>query len=137
MPTRRPVWIWAGAAVVVLGIGIAAFLLWPQGGADPAQMKVADILLVQADQQIQARDWAKAVETIGLAAETAPGYEKIAQYQKQVVDALKGEAEQALGRNDLDTALAFTEQAKLIDEDLPAGAERCAGHGEGLSPPVA
>ncbi|HET7844619.1 MAG TPA: serine/threonine-protein kinase, partial [Xanthomonadales bacterium] len=115
MPTRRPVWIWAGAAVVVLGIGIAAFLLWPQGGPDTGQMKIADILLVSADQQIKAKDWAKAVETIGLASEAAPGYEKIAQYQKQVVDALKAEAEQAIGRNDLDTALAFTEQAKLID----------------------
>ena len=112
---RRPVWIWAGAAVVVLGIGITAFLLWPSGGADPAQKKVADIILAQAEQQIAARDWAKAVETIGLAAETAPNYEKVGLYTKQVVDALKGEAEQALGRNDLDTALAFTEQAKLLD----------------------
>ena len=119
MPTRRPVWIWAGAAAVVLGIGIAAFLLWPQGGPDQGQMRAADIILAAAEQQIQAKDWAKAVETIAVAAEQAPGYEKVNEYTLRVVTALKTEAESALTRNDLDTALAFAEQARLLAPNDP------------------
>ncbi|HQW64066.1 MAG TPA: protein kinase [Pseudomonadota bacterium] len=130
-PAPGPRWGLIGAAAaVVIGLAVAGVMLWPKPDVDPVVKRLVDFALVEVDRAIEAKDLAKAAEMLQASLAQAPKYQAVQDRLDNLVAALKAEADAAIGRKDLDTALARLEQARLLNENDPglkALSDRIAG----------